>query len=192
MARTPIHPGEILGDELKEIGISAAELARTLAVPANRISQIIAGKRAISADTALRLARYFGTTPDLWMNLQKTYELDLARQQLGKTIQQYSPTAKRTGPLDRGNVHAERLSHNLSRRRLESNRPPVPQSFTLRQPAVVGTIEGRYRIDEKAHGQKSVVRGYHLKSHTFGPSNIAKKSLTPNICRNVIEFDKYH
>jgi len=86
MARTPIHPGEILADELKEIGISAAELARTLEVPANRISQIIAGKRAISADTALRLARYFGTTPDLWMNLQKTYELDLARQQLGKTI----------------------------------------------------------------------------------------------------------
>jgi len=86
MARTPIHPGEILADELKEIGISAAELARTLAVPANRISQIIAGKRAISADTALCLARYFGTSPDLWMNLQKTYELDLARPQLGKAI----------------------------------------------------------------------------------------------------------
>ncbi len=86
MARTPIHPGEILADELEEIGISAAALARTLAVPANRISQIIAGKRAISADTALRLARYFGTSPDLWMNLQKTYELDLARQHLGKAI----------------------------------------------------------------------------------------------------------
>ena len=86
MARTPIHPGEILADELEEIGISAAELARTLEVPANRISQIIARKRAISADTALRLARYFGTSPDFWMNLQKTYELDLARQQIGKAI----------------------------------------------------------------------------------------------------------
>src|ERR1035441_8330775 len=86
MARTPIHPGEILADELKEIGISAAELARTLEVPANRVSQILARKRAISADSALRLARYFGTTPDLWMNLQKTYELDLARQQLGKAL----------------------------------------------------------------------------------------------------------
>ena len=86
MARTPIHPGEILADELNEIGISAAELARTLRVPANRISQIVARKRAISADTALRLARYFGTTPDLWMNLQKAYELDLARQQLGKAV----------------------------------------------------------------------------------------------------------
>jgi antitoxin HigA-1 len=59
MARTPIHPGEILADELKESGISAAQLARALDVPANRISQIIAGKRAVSADTALRLARYF-------------------------------------------------------------------------------------------------------------------------------------
>jgi addiction module HigA family antidote len=86
MPRTPIHPGEILDDELKEIGVSAAGLARILGVPANRISQIMAGKRAISADTALRLARYFGTTPDLWMNLQKTYELDLARQQVGETL----------------------------------------------------------------------------------------------------------
>jgi antitoxin HigA-1 len=86
MARTPIHPGEILADELKENGISAAQLARALDVPANRISQIVAGKRAVSADTALRLARYFRTTPEFWMNLQKTYELDLARQQLGKAI----------------------------------------------------------------------------------------------------------
>src|SRR5438477_8951288 len=85
-ARTPIHPGEILADELKEIDLSAAELARTLSVPANRISQIIAGKRAISADTALRLARFFGTSPDLWMNLQKTYELDLARQDIAPSI----------------------------------------------------------------------------------------------------------
>ena len=85
-ARTPIHPGEILADELKEFGLSAAELARTLGVPANRISQIIAGKRAISADTALRLGRYFGTSPDLWVNLQKTYELDLARRQIGQAI----------------------------------------------------------------------------------------------------------
>src|SRR3990172_9096403 len=95
MARTPIHPGEILGDELEEIGISAAKLARTLEVPANRISQIIARKRAISADTALRLARYFGTTPDLWMNLQKTYELDLARKEVGNAIKQIQQRPRR-------------------------------------------------------------------------------------------------
>ncbi len=86
MARTPIHPGEILADELQEIDLSAAELARIIEVPPNRISQIISGKRAITADTALRLARYFATSADLWMNLQKTYELDLARQELGKAI----------------------------------------------------------------------------------------------------------
>ena len=88
MARTPIHPGEILADELQEIGLTAAELARILDVPANRISQIVSGKRAIMADTALRLARYFGTSPDLWMNLQKTYELDLARKEVGNAIKQ--------------------------------------------------------------------------------------------------------
>lgn len=86
MARNPIHPGEILADEIKEIGLSAADLARKLRVPANRISQIIAGKRLITADTALRLARYFGTSPDFWMNLQKTYELDLARKELGNSL----------------------------------------------------------------------------------------------------------
>ncbi len=87
MARTPIHPGEILGDELEEINLSAAKLAHSLDVPANRISQIIAGKRNISADTALRLGRYFGTTADFWMNLQKTYELDLARADIGGEIE---------------------------------------------------------------------------------------------------------
>lgn len=88
MERTPIHPGEILSDELSEIGLSAAELARQIEVPANRISQIIACKRGITADTALRLGRYFGTSPDLWLNLQKTYELDLARIELGTTLEQ--------------------------------------------------------------------------------------------------------
>lgn len=86
MGRTPIHPGEILADELAELGLSAAALARLIAVPANRISQILAGRRSISADTALRLGRYFGTSADLWMNLQKTYELDLARAEIGPAL----------------------------------------------------------------------------------------------------------
>jgi antitoxin HigA-1 len=87
MARTPIHPGEILADELEELGLTSAELARTIDVPANRISQIIAGKRNVTADTALRLGRYFGTSADFWMNLQKTYELDLARRDRGAASQ---------------------------------------------------------------------------------------------------------
>jgi antitoxin HigA-1 len=91
MARTPIHPGEFLHDELGELGISAAELARHIHVPANRISRILAGRRNISADTALRLGRWFGTGPDLWLNLQKAYELDLARQQMGDAIDAIEP-----------------------------------------------------------------------------------------------------
>jgi antitoxin HigA-1 len=91
MARTPIHPGEFLQDELEELGISAADLARRIHVPANRVSQILAGKRNISADTALRLGRWFGTGPDIWLNLQKAYELDLARQQMGAAIEAIEP-----------------------------------------------------------------------------------------------------
>ena len=99
MARTPIHPGEILADELQQIGLTAAELARILDVPANRISQIISGKRAITADTALRLGRYFGTSPDLWMNLQKAYELDLARKEVGTAIKQIPQRQRHTSGL---------------------------------------------------------------------------------------------
>jgi addiction module HigA family antidote len=94
MARTPIHPGEILADELEEIGMSAAELARTLHVPTNRITQIINGQRAITADTALRLGQWLGTGAELWLNLQKSYELKLAQAELGdelKTILRRKP-----------------------------------------------------------------------------------------------------
>jgi addiction module HigA family antidote len=86
MTRTPVHPGEILADELESLDLSSAELARTLDVPANRISQIIAGKRSITADTALRLGRYFRSSADLWMNLQKIYDSDLAAKALGTAL----------------------------------------------------------------------------------------------------------
>ena len=87
MARTPIHPGEILADELEEIGLSAKRLAEVIEAPPNRLYQILAGKRSVTADTALRLGRYFGTTPDFWMNLQTAYELDSARQRIGTAIE---------------------------------------------------------------------------------------------------------
>jgi addiction module HigA family antidote len=82
MARTPIHPGEILADELNELDMSAAELGRTLHVPTNRITQILKGQRAITADTALRLGKWLGTGAELWLNLQKSYELRQAQQEL--------------------------------------------------------------------------------------------------------------
>jgi addiction module HigA family antidote len=87
MARTPIHPGEILNDELAELGLSAKRLAEVIEVPPNRLYQILAGKRSMTADTALRLGQYFAMSADFWMNLQTAYELDLARQHLGKAIQ---------------------------------------------------------------------------------------------------------
>ena len=98
MAREPIHPGEILADELEEIGISAAELSRQIDVPPNRISQILRGMCDVTADTALRLGQFFGTGPELWMNLQKAYELDKAKAEIGtkiKKIHQWQPREAR-------------------------------------------------------------------------------------------------
>ena len=82
----PVHPGEILADELDELGLSANALAGRLAVPTNRITAILKGQRGVTADTALRLARYFGTTPEFWLNLQKTFELRTAEIESGDTI----------------------------------------------------------------------------------------------------------
>ncbi|MGC4053318.1 MAG: HigA family addiction module antitoxin [Paludibaculum sp.] len=87
MPRTPIHPGEILADELEEIGLTAKKLADLIEVPPNRLYQILAGKRNITADTALRLGQYFGMSADFWMNLQTAYELDLARRESGEALQ---------------------------------------------------------------------------------------------------------
>jgi len=86
MARDPIHPGKFLADELEALHMSASELATILHVPANRIYQILNGKRALTADTALRLSQWLGTSAELWLNLQKHYELRLAEQEQGKKI----------------------------------------------------------------------------------------------------------
>jgi len=91
MARNPIHPGEILADELTELGISAAELARQINVPPNRISQILAGKRSVTADTALRLGKWFGTGPKIWLNLQQAYDLDVAQIEIGLELEIIKP-----------------------------------------------------------------------------------------------------
>jgi addiction module HigA family antidote len=86
MAATAIHPGEQLAEELRELGMSAAELARNLDVPTNRITGILNGQRAITGDTALRLAHYFGTSPEFWLNLQSLYELRVAQRKVGKAL----------------------------------------------------------------------------------------------------------
>jgi antitoxin HigA-1 len=86
MARNAIHPGEHLAEAIEAIGITAAQLARDIKVPANRVTGILHFTRAITADTALRLGRYFGTSPEFWMNLQQIYELRRAEQELGDDI----------------------------------------------------------------------------------------------------------
>jgi addiction module HigA family antidote len=83
----PVHPGEVLSEEfLQPMGLSQYRLAKDIDVPARRINEIVLGKRGITADTALRLASYFDTTPDVWLNLQVRYELDKARLAIGKTV----------------------------------------------------------------------------------------------------------
>jgi addiction module HigA family antidote len=84
----PVHPGEILRDELAELGLSARAFARALDIPVNRVTQILREQRGVSADTALRLGRYFGTSPEFWMDLQGDYELHRARREVGRAIEQ--------------------------------------------------------------------------------------------------------
>ena len=97
MIPTAIHPGEHLAEELKELGMSAAELARKLDVPTNRVTFILNGQRAVTGDTALRLAHFFGTSAEFWLNLQSLYEIRLAQKKAGKAIRGL-PTLKRSNP----------------------------------------------------------------------------------------------
>jgi addiction module HigA family antidote len=83
----PIHPGDILAEELEFIGLNAAELADKIGVPKNRMYQIIKGERSITADTALRLGKFFGSGPRVWLNLQKAYELDIAETQMSGALE---------------------------------------------------------------------------------------------------------
>jgi addiction module HigA family antidote len=87
-AMRPVHPGEILRDELAELGMSARAFARALDIPVNRVTQILREQRGVSADTALRLGRYFGTSPEFWMDLQSDYELRRAQREVGPAIAQ--------------------------------------------------------------------------------------------------------
>lgn len=86
MTRDPIHPGKFLADELEALNMTPAQLAAALKVPPNRIYQLLAGKRALTADTALRLSRWLGTSAELWLNLQKLYELRVAERETGEEI----------------------------------------------------------------------------------------------------------
>lgn len=100
MRLTPIHPGEHLTEELEALGMSAAELARKIGVPTNRVTQILNGTRTITGDTALRLGHFFGTSAQFWLNLQSLYDLRIAEQKAGKSIRAL-PTLKRVAVIPR-------------------------------------------------------------------------------------------
>jgi addiction module HigA family antidote len=95
MARPPIHPGEILGDELAELGVTPTALSREIAVPPNRVTQIIRGHRSITGDTALRLGHWFRTNPQFWLNLQSAYDIRRAEGEVGEEIRRL-PTRPET------------------------------------------------------------------------------------------------
>lgn len=97
MARTAIHPGEHLAEQLRELDMSAAELGRRLNVPTNRITGILNGQRAITGDSALRLAHFFGNSAEFWLNLQKVYELRIAEQISGATIRRLPKLSEKAG-----------------------------------------------------------------------------------------------
>jgi len=102
MAKVVTHPGEVLGDELKEIGISHERLGRDLDVSASTISRIVAGKQSVTADMAMRLGHWFGTSPEFWMNLQAQYDLCIAAQKLGRRIKTRPTRPDTVRPLPAG------------------------------------------------------------------------------------------
>lgn len=95
--RRPVHPGEILAEDvLAELGMNANQLGEALGVPANRISEILRGRRSITADTAIRLGRWLGSSPQFWMDLQYRYDLEVAEAEHGDTIREQVKPLKRT------------------------------------------------------------------------------------------------
>lgn len=106
MARNAIHPGEHLAEQLEALEMSAAELGRRLRVPANRVTEILNGQRAITGDTALRFGHFFHTSPEFWLNLQSIYDLRLAEQKSGEAIKSL-PTLPRGGAKGRDGGHPQ-------------------------------------------------------------------------------------
>ena len=96
MLKRAVHPGEILRDELEELGVSQSEFARQINVPPNRISQIITGKRSVTGDTALRFGHWFGVEPQFWLNLQAQFDLAVVEQRVGNSVRAL-PTAAQIG-----------------------------------------------------------------------------------------------
>ncbi len=127
MAVNVIHPGEHLAEELKALNMSAAELARKLGVPTNRVTQILHGTRSVTGDTALRLAHFFGTSPQFWLNLQNLYDLRLAQKKAGKSVKAL-PRLKR-----RELSHAPRCAIGVSKQPRHKGADPLRPTSGIRE-----------------------------------------------------------
>ena len=134
MAVIAIHPGEHLAEELNDLGMSAAELARKLDVPTNRITAILNGRRSVTEDTALRLAHFFGTSAEFWINLQSTCDLRVAQEKVGNSLRGL-PRLKRTE-----RIHAYGCELPLSEWRIRFCRHRTERGAYSRMPAVPGTV----------------------------------------------------
>ena len=150
MLKRVVHPGEILSDELAEFGITPTAFARQINVPPNRISQIIAGRRSVTGDTALRFGHWFGVDPQFWLNLQTQFDLAIADQQVGEAVRELPTASARRQPAAQ---QAGVRSANRRARRLhpgegkgQSHRPvPLQVGVTqLHKPALIG--EAHYRV----------------------------------------------
>lgn len=141
MARIAIHPGEHLAEELGALEMSAAELARRLKVPTNRVTGIVNGQRAITGDTALRLAHFFGTSAEFWLNLQALYDLRLPEAKAGKAIKRL-PTLKRR----------ERSTREKTTGGPASPRSPSDPRGRLRQLFPKGGKQRRRKAGRSPHG----------------------------------------
>ena len=133
MARSAIHPGEHLAEQLQSLGISSAELGRQLQVPTNRITGILNGRRNITGDTALRLAHFFGTSTEFWLNLQKLYELRLAEQKVGALIRRLPTLAG----------HAKAPSRKARVRNLVSGERAKKTNHYVSADAVMSKLSGQ-------------------------------------------------
>ena len=168
MARDPIHPGETLREDLDALGMSAAELARKIEVPVNRITEILNGRRAVTGDTALRLGRFFGTSGEFWLNLQKLYELRRAERDNGKDIARLADNFQSRGRGFARRCRARRGSKHTGRRGSagagqlhlrQGNRPDVGERlgaealFVLPRDAARRAAGGRGRVREEPRPQ---------------------------------------
>ena len=159
-AMRPIHPGEVLKEELAAIGMTANAFAQALHVPANRITAILNGTRSITADTALRISLFFGTTPEFWLNLQTAYDLKIARESVGeklkREVKSFMPAITHLKhAICRADFSRSRIL-NIAHINNDSNVKSLRLLFFV-IPAKAGTQSFQLAPDSRFHGRDGIL-----------------------------------